>query len=68
MSTESGGRLRIRQIRSGIGYGADQKATLKALGLGKLHRVREVPDNAQIRGMLAKIPHLIMIEGADERP
>ena len=51
--------LRVRQVRSGIGFDKTQKATLKALGLGKLGRVREFPDNREVRGMIRKIPHLV---------
>jgi large subunit ribosomal protein L30 len=53
--------LTIRQVRSGIGFDQTQKATLRALGLEKIGRVREVPDNAPIRGMINKIPHLVVI-------
>jgi large subunit ribosomal protein L30 len=53
--------LRIRQVRSGIGYDRTQKATLRALGLGRVGRTREVPDNPQVRGMIGKIPHLVQI-------
>ena len=55
-------KLRIRQIRSGIGFNAKQNATLRALGLGRINRTREISDNPQVRGMLAKIPHLVVIE------
>jgi large subunit ribosomal protein L30 len=55
--------LRIRQVRSGIGYDRTQKATLRALGLGRVGRTREVPDNPQVRGMIGKIPHLVQIVG-----
>ena len=58
---KKGGALRVRQIKSGIGYDNSQKATLKALGLGKIGRTREVPDNPAVRGMLAKIPHLVVV-------
>lgn len=54
--------LRVRQIRSGIGFDKTQKATLRALGLERIGRVRELPDNPQVRGMIAKIPHLVAIE------
>ncbi len=57
--------LRVRQIKSGIGYAGRQKATLKALGLGKMHRSRELPDTPAVRGMLAKIPHLVAVENGD---
>jgi large subunit ribosomal protein L30 len=60
--TGSDGTLRVRQVKSGIGYDRTQRATLKALGLGKLGRVREFPDNPQLRGMIAKIRHLVVIE------
>ena len=60
----SGVTLTVRQVRSGIGYRKDQKATLRALGLGKIGRVRTLPDNPQVRGMVNKIPHLVVIEDA----
>jgi large subunit ribosomal protein L30 len=56
---KSASGLRIRQVRSGIGFNKQQKATLKALGLGRVGRTRVVPDNPQVRGMVAKIPHLV---------
>ena len=54
--------IKIRQVRSGIGFDRTQKATLRALGLEKIGRVREYPDNPAVRGMAAKIPHLVVIE------
>jgi large subunit ribosomal protein L30 len=53
--------LKVRQVRSGIGFDKTQKATLRALGLEKLGRVREITDNPAVRGMIAKIPHLVEI-------
>ena len=58
----SGKTIRIRQVRSGIGFDKTQKATLRALGLVRIGRVREFPDNPAIRGMAAKISHLVVIE------
>ncbi len=58
---KSGARLHVRQVRSGIGFNKTQNATLKALGLGKMGRVRELPDNREVRGMIAKIPHLVTL-------
>jgi len=58
-------KLRIKQIRSGIGFSAKQKATLRALGLGRLNKTREVTDNHQVRGMIARIPHLVVIESGE---
>jgi large subunit ribosomal protein L30 len=61
--SKSAGVLRVRQVKSGIGYDRKQRATLKALGLGKMGRVRELPDNPQVRGMVAAITHLVVVEG-----
>ena len=57
--------LRVRQVRSGIGFSERQKATLRALGLARIGREREHPDNPQVRGMIAKVAHLVEIV-ADE--
>jgi large subunit ribosomal protein L30 len=53
--------LRVRQIRSGISCPIEMRETLKALGLGKMHRVAERPDTKEVRGMIAKIPHLVEV-------
>ena len=53
--------IRIKQIRSGIGCPVEMRETLKALGLGKLHRVTERVDSKEVRGMIAKIPHLVEV-------
>lgn len=53
--------IRVRQIRSGIGCTENMRETLKALGLGKINRVAERPDNATTRGMVKSIPHLVEI-------
>ena len=57
----SGKTLRVRQIRSGIGCPVEMRETLRALGLGKLHRVSERVDSPEVRGMIAKIPHLVEV-------
>ena len=63
-----GKTLEVRQIKSGIGYDRRQNATLRALGLAKIGRVRRLPDNRQVRGMLGKIPHLVEVkEGPGEK-
>jgi large subunit ribosomal protein L30 len=54
-------KIRIRQVRSGIGCPVEMRETLKALGLGKLHRVSERADTKEVRGMIAKIPHLVEV-------
>lgn len=58
---EAGKTLRIRQVHSGIGCPREMRETLKALGLGKMHRVSQRPDTKETRGMIAKIPHLVKI-------
>jgi len=65
-AVESKGTLRIRQVGSGIGFDKTQKATLKALGLGRVGKSRRVPDNPQIRGMIRKVTHLLVIDESDE--
>ena len=59
---KGGGKtIRIRQVRSGIGCPVEMRETLKALGLGKMHRVAERVDTKEVRGMIAKIPHLVEV-------
>ena len=53
--------IRIRQVRSGIGCPIEMRETLKALGLGKMNRVAERVDTPEVRGMIAKIPHLVEV-------
>ena len=54
-------KIKIKQVRSGIGCPREMRETLKALGLGKMHRVAERPDTNETRGMIAKIPHLVEV-------
>tara|TARA_Y100001935_G_C17019912_1_gene367244 strand:+ start:265 stop:462 length:198 start_codon:yes stop_codon:yes gene_type:complete len=54
--------LRITQIKSGIGYKSKAKATLRALGLRKMHQTVEQVDNPQIRGMINVIDYLLKVE------
>ncbi|MEM9046032.1 MAG: 50S ribosomal protein L30 [Pseudomonadota bacterium] len=51
----------VKQIGSPIRRPADQRATLVGLGLNKMHKTRELEDTPSIRGMVAKIPHLVEI-------
>lgn len=55
-------KLRIKQIKSKIGRPLRQKRTLEALGLKKMHKVKEVEATPQILGMIDKVKHLITIE------
>jgi large subunit ribosomal protein L30 len=54
--------LRITLVRSPIGYAERQKKTVRALGLRRMNQTVEHADTAQVRGMIAKIPHLLRVE------
>ncbi|MFZ4514726.1 MAG: 50S ribosomal protein L30 [Acidimicrobiia bacterium] len=56
--------LRVTQIKSMIGITPKHRGTLRALGLGKINRTNELPDRPEIRGMLARVPHLVAVEEA----
>ena len=60
-SDGDGKTIRIQQIRSGIGCPREMRETLRALGLGKIRKVSERVDTKEIRGMIAKIPHLVQV-------
>jgi large subunit ribosomal protein L30 len=53
--------IRIKWIRSGIGFSYHQKHIVRSLGLKKLNQEVEKPDTPQIRGLVAKVPHLVKI-------
>ncbi len=54
--------LRIKWVKSAIGYSKDQKATIRALGLHKLQQTVEHEDNPVMRGMIRKVNHLVKVE------
>ncbi len=58
------GRVRVTQIGSAAGRKPGQAATLRGLGLGRLHRSRELEDTPSVRGMIRKVAHLLKIESA----
>ena len=51
----------VKQIGSPIRRPAKQREILKGLGLNKMHRTRELEDTPSIRGMVAKVPHMVEI-------
>jgi large subunit ribosomal protein L30 len=57
----AGRTLTVRQIGSPIRRKSDQRATLIGLGLNKLHRTRTLEDTPSVRGMIAKVNHLVEI-------
>jgi large subunit ribosomal protein L30 len=62
MAKEGVKTLRITQVRSGIGLARDQRATVRALGIKRMHDTVEQADTPAIRGMLAKVRHLVKVE------
>ncbi len=54
--------IRITYSKSGIGYNKEQKRTLAALGFRKLGQTIERPDSPAIRGMIARVAHLVTVE------
>ena len=61
MSEKGTAKIRIRYIRSGIGSPHKLRLVIRGLGLRKLQQVVEKPDNDGIRGMVAKVCHLVEI-------
>lgn len=55
-------KLRITWVKSGIGYGEDQKRTLKALGFHRLNQSVIQDDSSSMRGMIKKVRHLVKVE------
>ncbi len=55
-------KIKIKQVKSGIGQPVRQKRTLEALGFKKLNQVIEKEATPQVMGMIEKVAHLITIE------
>jgi len=55
-------KLKLTQIKSGIGYKKKAKATLEALGLRRINQTVEHYDSPQLRGMINVIPYLLKVE------
>ncbi len=53
------GQLKVKLVRSGIGFPKDQRDTIKGLGLKKLQQTKVLNDTPAIRGMIKKIIHLV---------
>jgi large subunit ribosomal protein L30 len=59
--------IQVTQIRSSIGCKPKQRGTLRALGLRGIGQSNTLPDRPEIRGMIARVPHLVeVVEGAPE--
>ena len=62
LETTIGKVIRVTLVRSPIGYAKDQKATVLALGLRRMHQTIEHRDNPALRGMIQKVIHLVQVE------
>jgi large subunit ribosomal protein L30 len=58
--------IKVTQVRSAIGTKPKHKGTLRALGLGRIGQTNTLPDRPEIRGMIAKVPHLIDVSEAEK--
>ncbi|WP_414901455.1 50S ribosomal protein L30 [Sphingomonas flavalba] len=56
-------KIRIKQVGSPIRRTKDQRATLIGLGLNRLHKVSELEDSAEVRGMIRKVQHMVEVQG-----
>jgi large subunit ribosomal protein L30 len=56
------GNLVITQVKSGIGTKPKHRGTLRALGLGRIGKTNTLADGPVVRGMIARVPHLIKVE------
>lgn len=53
--------LLVTQVRSAIGAKPKQRGTLRALGLGRIGQSNVLPDRPEIRGMIARVPHMVEV-------
>jgi large subunit ribosomal protein L30 len=58
--------LLVKQVRSAIGTKPKHRRTLQALGLGRIGRSNTLPDRPEIRGMIARVPHLVSVEEVED--
>ena len=58
--------LKVTQIRSSIGTKPKQRGTLRALGLRRIGASNTLEDRPEVRGMIARVPHLVKVEEVDQ--
>ena len=56
------GRVKVRWVKSQIGYDRRQRATLRGLGFRRLNQTVDVEDTPAVRGMIKKVIHLVVVE------
>ena len=59
--SDAKGRIRLKQVKSEIGSDQRQRATLRGLGIRRMHKVVEVEDTPAVRGMINKVTHLVQV-------
>jgi large subunit ribosomal protein L30 len=55
------GRIRVKQVKSGIGFTERQRRTLRGLGFRRLYQTVELEDTPAVRGMITSIAHLVQV-------
>ena len=68
MAEKAAPMMRVTYVKSSIGYAHDQKATVRTLGLRRLHQTVELPDTPSVRGMCHKVRHLVTVEATEKAP
>jgi large subunit ribosomal protein L30 len=66
MSDSRDKQITVTQVRSGIGAKPKTRGTLRALGLGRIGKTNTLPDRPEIRGMIARVPHLVTVSESNE--
>ena len=66
MAYEGENTITVKQIKSGIGTKPKTRGTVRALGLRKIGDTNTLPDRPEIRGMIARVPHLVKVEEVAE--
>ncbi|MEC8026228.1 MAG: 50S ribosomal protein L30 [Pseudomonadota bacterium] len=66
MASKKAATVTVTQIGSPIGRQQYQRQTLVGLGLNKMHRTRTLEDTPSVRGMIAKVSHLVRVEETSE--
>jgi large subunit ribosomal protein L30 len=59
------GQIQVKQVKSAIGAKPKHRGTLRALGLGRPGQTAVLPDRPEIRGMVARVVHLVEVHEAD---
>jgi large subunit ribosomal protein L30 len=61
-ATKKAGKLKIKWVVSFIGCPKDMRATIRGMGLRRMHQVVELADSPAVRGMILKVRHLVTVE------